>query len=579
MDQIQSFLQSKRWVYTLLITAFLFLITYLKFGCYYVEYEGLNTGLISGKLTPGLPFKSFFFIGNFGLSYLYSYVYTSFPHIEWLSYFYAIYLFSAVYLGLHLVHMRLPKSVSLWAIFGIETACFVLVFMDHNINFIYTRVAYLVCAMSLYSLLALYRDSGSISKRKALFVLLILFYLIGALTRIEASLAVLLLLCCFGLFYFDSALQLAKVLILPAFITLSLTWYAGETIKSTHEFYAQVEPDIEAQYLNRNNIISLSEIKTRKDSVLYQAASSLMWSDPEIITPTYLRSLIKQDEKPLFTDIRQWHRVFKTDLEVLANNKILTIVCLLLGLGVLIAFRSRDSIIKNFSLLVWVSSFWGLIIMQTYVFKLNDRSFIPLISVFIFGHLFLLSGIFFNRFSIKKLGFGLVSIPLIFIQFYNTTIDAYLLKTEWKVNRANYNTIKKATKNSTLVLNASSFDYIFLANTPFAEFDVSIADRIYIVDGYTIPFMPYYRAYLEKECNLNIMSLPSFINYLKQKGNAVTFVSTPSRIKVMNDYLKEIRGINLKVMLDTNIHLQAVQKTENINLLENLAVYHLSGKQ
>jgi hypothetical protein len=574
MNQILVFLKTKIWAKALVLTSLFFLATYLCFGCYYVEYEGLNTGLISGKLTPGLPFKSFFFIGNLGLSYVYSYIYSCSPHIEWLSYFYLIYLFVSNYLGIYLICRLVGKSISPWGLLGLTLGCYVLILMDHNISLIYTRVSYLVCAITLFSLLVLYKEKGSLSKKWALYLLLNLFFLIGALTRIEASLAVLALIFCFGFFYYDSILSLAKILLLPALITLSLVFYASESIKSIHEFYAQVEPDVEAQYVNRHNIIPLSEMKNKSDSVKYQAARYLMWSDPQIISAEYLRSLIRKDEKPLFLDKGQWQRVLSVDMRILTNNKILTIGCLFLSIMVFAAYRKRNTY-RTFLLLSWLSSFWILIIIQTYIFKLNDRSYIPLISVFMFGHILLLADKFSNRFfAVKPYLFGLFAI-LVMIYFTDIVRKSIALKSQWITNKKNYDLIKTLTKDKILVLNASSFDNIFLANRPFREFDLGIAQNIYIIDAYTLPFMPYYRAYLERDFKCSVFDFAAMITHLKTTDREVIFLSDSSRVKVMADYLKTIRGVDLKLMPDTTIYLNRFQDNEYIERRDNTILYRL----
>ena len=99
-------------VLTFFLALFCFVFTYFFFGFYFVEYEGLNISFFSGKLTPGFPFRSLYFSGNMGISYLYSLLYETFPNIEWLSWIEYFYLFIACFMGLFLVIRLLPETIS-----------------------------------------------------------------------------------------------------------------------------------------------------------------------------------------------------------------------------------------------------------------------------------------------------------------------------------------------------------------------------------------------------------------------------------------------------------------------------------
>src|SRR5689334_790738 len=71
--------------FAIVITTFCSAFTYFFGGCYFSEYEGLNTALLSGSLTPGWPFRSVYFSGNQAISQFYSLLYEYWPKVEWIS--------------------------------------------------------------------------------------------------------------------------------------------------------------------------------------------------------------------------------------------------------------------------------------------------------------------------------------------------------------------------------------------------------------------------------------------------------------------------------------------------------------
>jgi len=58
----------------------------------------------------------------------------------------------------------------------------------------------------------------------------------------------------------------------------------------------------------------------------------------------------------------------------------------------------------------------------------------------------------------------------------------------------------------------------------------------------------------------------------------VIFLSDSSRIKVMVNYLKQIRGIEINLVPDTTLHLNDFQSKENIEQKGKPYVYHLLRK-
>lgn len=366
------------------VTVFCYVFTYLFFGFYRVEYEGLNTAFFSGALTPGQAFKSLYFSGNLGVSYFYSFLYVHFPGVEWMSWFGYAYLFISCLLGLYLTARALPPQVPVWARVGVLLAVYLLVFADHTVQLLYTRVTYMVCGTTLLALLYGYRTRGHIRTRPLGFVLLNLFFAMAAFTRIEAAVAVFMLLLCFALCNVKSLGQALRIMAFPALVVVTVSAFLAIDIRlaGDREFYKQVEPDIEEQFIARENRVPLSAMQTRRDSVIYLAALDMMWSDPQVISPARLRSFILP-EKLMFTDARQWQRVFTTVGDMYMRFWYLVGMAVFLG-AVFLALRlGRVRGWQRVLGIGFVLSFWVLMLLQTYTDKINERSFMPLLSLYI----------------------------------------------------------------------------------------------------------------------------------------------------------------------------------------------------
>jgi hypothetical protein len=214
----------------------------------------------------------------------------------------------------------------------------------------------------------------------------------------------------------------------PHLFLFSVLFAIAYDLKTTTEYYKQVEPEIEAQFCERNNMVPLSDMKTSRDSAKYKAATTILWSDPKILTPEYMRSLVR-DEKFIYTDVRQWERVFNDLTSITLRFWYLGILCVLLGIG-LMFIQKRKSKLSTIIYLSFVSSFWILTALQTYTVKVNDRSFLPLISLFIFCHIVMLLPHLRKRLSAKAYPF-LAGIALIFVvHLYNLKLESNQLKND-----------------------------------------------------------------------------------------------------------------------------------------------------
>ena len=272
-------------LWTFFLTLVCFIGTYFYYDFYYVEYEALFDSLYSGSLTEGQPFRSIYFLGNIGTSHLYSVLYEWVPSVEWISWILYVYLFVSCYIGLLIIGEIALTHLSFSIVAFLQIFSYFLVFADHNIHFIFTRVSFMVTGISLVALVYYFKEPSSISKRLNLFVFLNFWFVLGTLTRSESATVVYLQVIFFGIYYLNNFKRLLLIYLFPSIFLGSVLIGIAYELISIKEFYMQVEPEIEAQFCERNNILPISTMKTKIDSIKWEAAQKIFWSDPKVVTP------------------------------------------------------------------------------------------------------------------------------------------------------------------------------------------------------------------------------------------------------------------------------------------------------
>lgn len=533
-------------VSALAISVFGALLCYFVFGLYFSEYEGLNIALLSGSLTPGVVFRSVYFSGNLVISNFYALFYEYFPGIEWISWFEYGWLALAFSLSLLSLNNISGGKISPAAKIFSALIIFLLVFAGHNIHLNYTRVSYLVCGVSLLALAVFFGVAPSVKNYPVRFVIINMFFLTGMLIRNEAALACLFMLLPFSVFYLKSFKRAFLILFFPVAATAGQTMFFAQDIKraTEKEFYKQVEPDIEEQFIARGNLKDIAAMKTHRDSVLYQMAEELTFSDPKNISAEFLRSLIRS-ENFLFTDTRQWLRVYAEQKEMLVRYWYLVLLALFLSTVLFFQIQKKATKKDLFLFFVFAASFWVLALAQTYVDKLNERSWLPYMGLFLLCHFALLVKIYNGQFLKHAAPAFVFASVLLAIHVFQLKKESNRLRAEQQQYSKQFEELKSIAGGKVVAINSSEFNFLFLGNIPFRPYNYSAFKKLYITDGYILPFLPYYRLFLEKECGCDIYAYPSFWNYLKNRTDDNVVVSSPKRIKVVQQYLKEIHQFDL----------------------------------
>jgi|GEM_PF-1145845 len=522
------------------------LVVASAFGSYYEEYQALFNAMLSGKLSPGVPFESWYYQGYIGLAYLYSKLYSYFPQVEWLSWltygYIAISGMLLMFLFGKVASKHLPKSfvVAFQFLFGL------LILSDHIINLVNARMVFLICGSSMLAIIILFSRKNQIARHPIAFIALHIFFLVGCLSRSEPALAVGLLLSCFAVVWNRNLLKGWFIAFPSLLICVAIVAGILIDIKNSDSFHKQVEPDIEMQFGMRNNVVPISTMANARDSLRYEAAMGMIWGDPEVISVGFLRGLIAEHSYSTW-NVSQWNRTISLLQEF--GNKYLYLVLFNVILTLLLVVRAAVQRDIVFALLTLLYSIGFVIAVgcQTYFVKMTTWSFSPFLSVYTASMilLFLKEGGLSNNvgriFASVLLVFGLIG----HFNFIKKATDKLGYERESRQNMVTQ--LERTAAGEILLITPSSFQHFLSKSFPLHVFDFSDFKKVYFYESQVASLLPGYRDYLEKECSCDVSHFPNFYNYLmkNRNGNPVYCLTTPSRAELVSRYLWGIHGYNL----------------------------------
>lgn len=537
---------------------------YILFGSYYEEYQGYFHAFFSGALSPGTPFDNFYFLGYIGISHIYSFLYQTFPGIQWMSYIHYLQLAISFALIASITRVLLDRlKVNTLITWLIQVLLFYTLYADNILHFVYARTSYIMCAASLLAIIGIFNNTSKIKQHPYLYVILNLFFLYGTLTRVESALSLYTLYFCFAVvWYLD--IKKAILITLPAMVIVIIAT-AGVflDIKFSDQFHKQVEPDIETQFTIRFNAIPVEEMKTYKDSIKYEAATQMFWGDPDIITPEYLRSLIKKNE-PTFNK-QQWDRTYYELIYFYEKFEYIFLTAILLSLVSLVFILYNKNYTQASLLVLYFIGFIILMASNSYFVKMRDRT----VSPFLFAYSASIFILFLS--TLKNINTRYIrNASIIILLGLGTAAQAYYLKINVdklnkakKINEQIFNKVKEKCKGETLMVNPPSIGNITLAFSPFEIFNFSTFRKFYFYEASVQSIIPPYYNYLNKECNCDVRDFSNFYKYVLSDDypGKVYILSTSDRIGFAKAYLKAIHDLEINYV-----------KVDNIDLTENLAM-------
>lgn len=534
------FVKSFLWALTLLVGCL------FVFGTYYEEYQALFSAFYSGAFSPGVTFRSWYFMADIGLSYIYTSLYQTFPGVEWVSLFLFFYMTLAAAILFCVVEYMLRGRLSRIVIAFVQAVLFFLVFASAIVDVNFTRVSYLLCGVSLLAILVWFDGIDKIKKHLGVYITLCLVYLIGTLNRSESSLAMVLIFSGFSWVWYGNIRRAFQVLAIPGLIAGAVVLGIMIDIRTTDKYYKQLEPDVEYQFTARKNMVPISEMKTYEDSVRYRAARNMIWADPQNMPVKYIRGLIKPSDAVLI-DTAQAQRTWKNFTNNFFKYKYLFLVNAILWLWIGVLFLRQGKRKDVVLLVLYGLAFIALILAQIYYTKMRDRSFSP----YLFFLLLMLLALWVRQVKlegIKRWFVALLLLVLCGVQLSTLQQVVHVHKEALKEYKALYAKLTEVAGGETLLLNSNSFGAFTLRQVPFEKFEHPEFHKVYMNEAQLTPLIQTYRNYLEKECGCSIWNFSNFYKYLLSSTypDKVYLLSDEQRMELTFEYLKVIHGLDVK---------------------------------
>lgn len=245
-----------------------------------------------GGLFFGRPFSDYYMKDLFLVGDAIALLYRNFPQVPWVTLFLMTCNFASTVAILYAV-VRFAEFMG-WKFQTILLAAAPLLLLLNwqQTTLDFTRAPFLLCVAAIS--LSFLQFAGG--KRSLLLAMSLSFWVLGLLIRPEIALATLVLSAPALCFFHGKKLKQLITHATPFGLCVAL-YGAVFLYKLEYSplFYYQIEPDFEYELMDRNNIVPLSEMKTRKDSVRYQAiAHYWMLADSIQTPPQFIRSLINK---------------------------------------------------------------------------------------------------------------------------------------------------------------------------------------------------------------------------------------------------------------------------------------------
>lgn len=525
--------------WALTLTAFIIILVFFRFAA--DDYSAFDFGAAAGQFSD-YPYCDYYFLGLIGLADMYVFLYKTAGEYNWMGLSWIVFGLLSLYVSLRtirsvaLADMKNPKVV--WCIQGL----FTLFFLENLASVSHTRFSLVFCGLALVNLI--FRKKLNLRQHIG-YALLFVF---GMLVRPESALGMLLLVGGGYLIYRFRIFHAIKRFWMPVLATVIMLSAILYDIAHSDLFVKKMEPEIEYSFMDKR-VVDLSEMKTRQDSVKYRVAVAGQWFDPEVVTPDYMRTLIKPGPN-LSKEHREavfWHLMqpYGQNFPLIVTQVLLALLCL---------FRpGRRWVFVQILCLV------GFTFLLLYALDYNG---------------FLVSGRHF-------LGIQLISLLMAFRYYFDEEVTwphltiqlpAYLAGLllvcgawhTWKTYRNTNAQLNAVTHDMQVAMAKLEEIYsgriVVVTNDSryWLDRDLTIKNHIYTKNTYilfdhgTYNLVPRYVDYLKRLSGVDIHRPAAFFRWLS--ANNALYMGDPVRFDLTRDYMQAVHGQTLEFADPVNIN-------------------------
>jgi hypothetical protein len=505
-------------------------------------------GALAAKQFSDFAYFDVHFQGFMGVREIFRLFYFLMPQINWHLIYAILFEVFGLFLLLRAIRTIILKNTSEFSV-KLMQLFFALIYIE-NITFIsHTRVSLIFCGIALFNLAFTKQLS-----RKSI-ILNGLLFLLGLLLRSESSMATVLIISAGFLIYNFNPIALAKRIWLPVLtlsIFLSIFFF---DLANTNVFVRKVEPEIEYKMMAKR-VVDISEMKTAKDSVKYEAALVGMWFDMKEMSPEFMRSMILQGAdfsskhmKSVYSHVMKFYHYY-----VFIGYTIMALILLSF-----LMLEDRKTIVLKMTLFT-LAVFLIIYAIDYNGFLVSNRHFLSMQII----SLMVLCFYFFDA-QRKNLSYNKLIVTSILLFIFigvGKTVLNYKQQSKSLDNQITLmaNTMKEFERRYTNRIVAVTIDSRFLFDNHFTIFNANYTKNTYLMfDWFTFPLTPRYVDYLSRKCNCDANDPVVFYKWLAT-NNALYF-SVPSRYDLTARYMKNVH--NLDVEFVDPIKLNSLRNINN----------------
>jgi hypothetical protein len=517
----------------IIITLFIFCFASLCFHQVTDDYAFYMSSLAARQYSD-FAYFDVHFQGFIGIREVYKFLYYLLPRINWHYIFMIAYQVTSLYLVLRALRFVVLKNIKSNVLIRIVQIFFALFYID-NIAFVsHTRVSLIFCGIALFNL----AFTKVLSHKKFFFNGLL--FIFGMLLRPESSLG---MLCMVGLGFFTYTFDLVglfKRIWIPILATAVFLLIFTIDLTHTDLYIRRVEPEIEYKMMAKM-LVDLSQMKTAKDSVKYEAATVGMWFDMKEITPEFMRNMILAGSE---LSIRHTKEVLVHIVSFYAYYPFIPAVIIALLILVFSFLPDRGiRIIKIILFQLCVACIiYGL---DCNGFLVSYRHFMSLqfIALIISCFYFFDAPVF--RFGRNK-SITVLLVFCILTAGIMQTMSNYVrenIATDHKVTEM-VQTMNKFEQKYTNRIVAISIDSRFLFDQHFSLTNKTYQKNTYIMfDWFTFPLTPRYIDYMSRKCQCDYNDPVALFKWFSD--NKVIYIASPYRYNLLKRYMKIVHGCDV----------------------------------
>lgn len=248
------------------------------------DYGSLVSALAAGQFSD-FPLVDWYFLGYTGFAYLYCWLHSAVPQVNWIGGATYVMQLAGLFIGLRAVREALSPLVSHRWLWMILIALAVL-YTDNLASVSYTRASLTLCGVSLLALI-----TARTSTRPQTLLMYSVF-LCGLFHRWESAVGALWLAGLSAPLLGLSFTCAARRIALPASFAMMFALGVYAYWHQSDSFAVRLEPDLEYEMM-MGNVVPLSECPTAADSSIHVMAIHGMWFDMRTVTVEAMRALLR----------------------------------------------------------------------------------------------------------------------------------------------------------------------------------------------------------------------------------------------------------------------------------------------